>query len=124
MKKIVGAFFLVLSLAAGVLGWNYYQETYVGTTYYTIIPEGLEKQDIKAMDGQIMGQGYIYKLTAINDAGQEKEVEFHVFTDGDYRQGDGYPAGTYLKVTASKKRVISQVIVVKDQVPANVLALL
>jgi len=124
MKKVVGVFFLVLIVAGAFFGFKYYQDTYVGTTYYTVIPEGMEKQDIKSMSGEVMGQGYIYKLTAVNDAGQEKEVEFHVFTDGDYRQGDGYPAGTYLKVTASKKRVISQVIVEKDQVPARVLALL
>ena len=121
MKKVVGAFFLVLVAVATFFGYQYYQDTYVGSTYYTVVPAGIEKQDIHSMGGELMGQGYKYKLTAFNDKGESKEIEFSIITDGDYRQGDAYQVGTYLKVTASKKRVIQQEVVEKDQVPAKVL---
>ncbi|MDR2833378.1 MAG: YxeA family protein [Streptococcaceae bacterium] len=124
MKKIFMVVALGAIIAGTIFGWKYYQETYAGATYYTVVPKGIEKKEILSDSGEKMGQGVEYNLKAFNDKQESKEISFSIITEGKSKQGEPYQPGTYLKVEASQKRVISQEVIKQKDVPAKVLAYL
>ncbi|MDR2487693.1 MAG: YxeA family protein [Clostridiales Family XIII bacterium] len=118
---------VVVALAAVlfVLGRQYYNDRYVGTDYYTMVPLDFDATPVPmyADDGEQMGMGKEYTLTVYNEAGESREVSFNV-----YAPGSGLAAerelplpGAFLRVKASKTIVTNWNTVGKDSVPAKVL---
>lgn len=112
---IVG--FLVVKLK------QYYDNTYVGTDYYLQVPSDQDMTvDIWESNGYTI-KGKKYKFTAYNESGDEKIVEFAVTDDGktEIKEGDLLQPNTYIKVNASKNRVISWKVIKEQDVPKDVL---
>jgi uncharacterized protein (TIGR01655 family) len=120
----------VAAAIAGVIalvnfGRQYYNDRYVGSDYYTVIPADYDitpKQKF-ADDGSSMGDGVDYNLIAYNEKGESKEVHFDIMdkNSGWATAGDYLKPGTYLQVKASKQLVTGWSIVSKDKVPSSVL---
>jgi len=124
MKKLMSSLLLLVLAVGGYFSWNYYHDTYVGDTYFTVIPSGIELETVKNQTGDVFGPGYIYDLIAYDQKGRPKEISFDVITEGPYKSGTVYEAGTYVQVKASKNRVLSKKAVSASQVPDHVLELL
>ena len=79
------------------------------------------------MDGRAdMGPAVEYDLIAYNDKGEEKAVNFSVYSpESEYYRGEPMPQpGEFLRVSASKQLVVGWRIVDVGDVPAGVLELL
>jgi len=113
---------IVLIIAAGAV-WakGYYEDHYVGSDYYTMVPmdEDLTPQPLYDRNGKVMETGKIFVLTGYNDQGVAKELEFTVRGDS---PSDFPGRGTYLKVISSKYLVNGWSVVDKAEVPAAALA--
>lgn len=124
-SSITGIIIAIVAVAVVVAGaiWvkGYYDSTYVGQTYYSRVPEdaGISLQTIKSDSGEDVGTGYDYELTAYNEKGESKTVSFVQMADD---AADLYQSGTYLKVEASKTRVISQKAISEGDVPSAILS--
>ena len=120
MKKLVGLIIVVLLAFGGYKVWDYYQSTYVGQDYYRVISEPLpEETTIKDDNGNALGKGYQYKVTAYNEDGKARQLIFDVITTGKYKDGAAYEAGTFMKFNASEKRIIKKSVIEENQVPSN-----
>lgn len=117
MKRTFSLFGVLVLFGLGFIGyktWTYYQDTYVGKTYYARIAQNVPYQAIKDADGKVFDNGYSFKIPAYDTQGQKKIAEFTV-----YQKENPYPVGTFLKITASKKRVIEQTKISGREVPRN-----
>jgi len=116
----------VLVVAGAVAGKNYYDNRYVGSTYYAMVPLDYDMTEtpVRAMDGREVGTGVEYRLTAYSDAGETKSVWFTVYDpSSSISRGEVPPQpGTYLKITASKTTVIGWSVTSADAVPTTALA--
>ena len=130
MKKktllgIVLAVGAVLLIAVAVWGKQYYTDRYVGADYYTMVPLDYDMTPVpvKTMDGKEMGAAIEYRLTAYNEQGEAKSVEFRVYDpDSDYSRGEEQPQpGDYLWISASKQLVVRWRAIAKDEAPARAL---
>ena len=118
----------VALVAIVILGRQYYQDRYVGTDYYTMVPLDYDvtPEPMYSSSGEEMGKGKEYKLTIFNEKGEKRQVTFNV-----YAPGSGLAAerelpnpGEYLFVKASKQVVNSWKVIGKTEVPEKVLALI
>ena len=111
----------VLVVAVGVFGKQYYDDRYVGADYYTMVPldYDMTPDTMYSMNGGVVGTGKEYKLTAYNEQGEAKDVEFKVTGEDSAK----YPQpGTYLYVQASKQLVVGWEVISEQDVPAGALA--
>ena len=111
----------VLIVAVAVWGKQYYDNRYVGTDYYTMVPPDYDMTSvaIKGMNGKEIGTGIKYKLMAYNEQVEAKTVEFTVYDpDSDVSLGEKQPQpGTYLLVSASKQIVLKWRVTVESNIP-------
>ena len=128
MKKSARVVALVMAIVAvvGIIGWfgtSYYKGRYVGQTYYAMVPldEPVEVSGLLDMSGKVADSGYEYKLTAYDEEGNSKAVEFSVYSEN---VEDLYQPGTFLKVEASEQIVVEQHMITRDEVPTSVLAMI
>lgn len=126
MKKrpvlwIVLAVVVVLIVAGVIWGRQYYEDHYViSDYYYAVVPEGYDMTPEPQYDnhGNLRQYGKEYTLTAYNDQGEARELEFTVMGDSSAQ----YPQpGTYLKISTSKQLVVGQSTVDKGDVPEKAL---
>ena len=125
-KKHTGLFIgvavvVLLVIAGGVWAKGYYEDHYVGTDYYTMVPMDydLTPQMMHKMDGSNAGLGKDLELVAYNEKGEAKDVVITVKGD----DPSAYPQpGTYLNVKASKYMVNGWSVVSENEVPSSVLA--
>ena len=107
---IILAFVAVLIISIAIFGKRYYDNRYVGTDYYTMVPLDYDMTPVavKNMDGKEIGTGIKYILTAYNEQGEAKTIKFTVYDpDSDISFGEKQPQpGTYLFVSASKQIVL------------------
>ena len=130
MKKktllgIVLAVGAVLLIAVAVWGKQYYTDRYVGADYYAMVPLDYDMTPVpvKTMDGKEIGTAIAYKLTAYNEQGEAKSVEFRVNDpDGSISRGEVPPQpGTFLLVKASKQLVVGWSVIAESEMPAKAL---
>lgn len=124
MKKIVlliVSVAVVIGLAVAVLwGRNYYQDRYVGNDYYAMVPQDFDLTPEPLYDNQGVAQdvGKSYRLTAYDDQGEPKVVEFEVYGE----DSANYPQpGEYLSVSASRQIVLGQEVIPESAVPEEAL---
>ena len=111
---------IILVVAAAIFGKQYYDNRYIGKDFYTMIPldYDITSKPIYDMSGkEQIGTGVEYKLTAYNDKGESKTVEFTAMDDSE----DIPQHGTYLKVNASAQLVLKWDIVKESDVPSGAL---
>jgi len=111
----------LIVVAGAIWGKNYYQDRYVGSDYYAMVPMDFDTtpQTMYDRDGNPTDTGKIYILTAYDDQGNSKEVEFPVYGD----DPSTYPQpGSYLWVSASKQLVVNWKVITVADVPATALA--
>ena len=119
VKWIVIALAVILIAPIAVWGRQYYNDRYVGTDYYTMIPLDYDvtPETIYSMNGEEVGPGVKYKLTAYNEQGESRIVEFTVYEDS----GKIQPPGTYLWVSASKQIVVNWGVTEESKIPEKAL---
>ena len=119
IKWIVIALSVILIAAIAIWGRQYYNDRYVGTDYYTMIPSDYDvtPETLYSMSGEDVGTGVKYKLTAYNEQGESKIVEFTVREDS----GKIQPPGTYLWVSASKRIVVNWGVTEESKIPEKAL---
>lgn len=123
MKKIIKlvVFIVIIALVAvGVVkGKNYYDNRYVGTYYYALVPENqsTEVDDILDSDGKPITKGKDYALKSYDEK-EERVLEFDVIGN---KPEDLLQPGTFLKIEASKTLVLGEKIINRDEVPKNIL---
>ena len=105
-------------VAAAVFGKQYYDNRYVGKDYYTVVPADYDVTPgpIYGMSGEEEATGVNYKLTAYDENGESKIVEFSVTGDSGAPQ-----PGTYLKINASKQLVVGWGETEESSIPAGAL---
>ena len=93
-------------VAAALWGRQYYNDRYVGSDYYTMVPYDYDmaQAPMYSMSGEEIGTGVNYYLTAYGVNGEEKQVTFRVYSpESGLSRGEIQPRpGTYLWVSASK----------------------
>jgi len=118
----------VLLLLVAVWGRQYYIDRYVGADYYAMVPLDYDMTPVpvKTMDGKEIGMAIAYKLTAYNEQGEAKQVEFRVNDpDSDISLGEVQPQpGTFLLVKASKQLVVGWRVISESKVPEKALSFL
>jgi len=125
MKKktvlwIALALLVPLMIGGAVWSKQYYEDYYVGSDYYARIPPDFDITPVTmySMQGEEVGLGKKYKLTAYNEQGEAKEVEFNVHGDDSAK----YPQpGEWLKISASKQLVVGWSVTQENKVPAKAL---
>jgi uncharacterized protein (TIGR01655 family) len=117
---IIGAVALVLIAVIAVWGRNYYQDRYVSSDYYTMVPldYDITPEPLYSMTSEEVGIGKSYDLIAYSADGTEKDVSFTV-----HGTAESLPQpGIYLLVKASNQIVTGWSTTTKDQIPADALA--
>jgi len=111
----------VLVVSCGIFGKRYYDARYVGADYYAMVPLDFDmtQKDMKSMNGEVVGQGIEYRLTAFNDQGESKDVNFSVADpDGALSIGEQQPLpGTFLWISASQQIVVHWTMIDQSEVP-------
>ena len=129
MKKGVKiALALVAVAIAGyvvMIAKTYYENTYVGRDYYLQVPADQSTTIDEWQDGggKYTIRGKQYKFTAFNENGEEKIVEFNIMDNIKpiEKESQLLQPNAYVKVSASKNRVINWKIVEEQMVPTSIL---
>ena len=123
------AFWIAMVVMAGLFvtlaiwGKQYYQDRYVGSDYYTMVPYDYDLTPVMrhTMKGDEAGLGLVMVLTAYNEQGESKTVRISLYGD----TPDAFPHhGTYLWVSASKTLVVNWKGIDQSDVPATVLEMI
>jgi uncharacterized protein (TIGR01655 family) len=121
MKKLITIMIILLAVAGLIiLGKQYYDNRYVGKDYYTMVPldYSTTPETLYSDNDEVIGQGKYYELTAYDDRGEAKSVEWTVNLDD-----SSLPQpGTFLKVSASQQIVLGWSVISEDKVPAAALS--
>ncbi|OCN05278.1 hypothetical protein A4S06_09225 [Erysipelotrichaceae bacterium MTC7] len=113
---IVAAIVLVLVALVIPVAKDYYDNRYVGSTYYARVPESYDTtpRTILSDAKEDMGKGVIYNLRVYNEAGDEKEVQFTRFEEDQ----SIIDPGTYLQLEVSESSISQgEEVITKDEVP-------
>lgn len=122
MKKILAVLAVLVVALIGWVGFKYYQQTYLGTEAYAIVPAQVpEKQVAKNFAGQTDPRRYAYhyKIQVVTITGQKMIRTFEISG----RDPQPLPANSFIKLTASTLRVVvDPQTIAENEVPVNVLA--
>lgn len=115
---------LLMTIGFGTVNAKkYYNDRYVGSTYYGKIPTtmSMEPKMLYGDKNREMGYGKEYNIKVYNESGNERIAEFEVISDN---PEEYYKPGTYLKVEMSKQIVVKQKPISKEDIPENILKLI
>ena len=109
---------LAVALIATVVLWSkqYYEDRYIASDYYAMVPADFDvtPETMYSMRGEEIGLGKKYRLTAYNEQGEAKTVEFSVPGEDSAK----YPQpGVYLYISASKQLVIDWNVIFESDIP-------
>lgn len=123
MKKLVKLVVFIglvgLAVVGVTKGKEYYNNRYVGTKYYAVVPKNQSTQPEMIYDnkGDEIGKGKTYDLKSYN--GKETRVlNFTVYRE---KPEELLQPGTFLEIEASSEIVLGEKIIKRDEVPANIL---
>ncbi|MGX6979814.1 YxeA family protein [Vagococcus elongatus] len=121
MKKVIVLIGVLILGVVGWKGWDYYQSTYVGKDYFGILEAPLPEETTIVDDSdRSLGQGYKYTVTAFDEDGNSRELNFNIIVSGQNANGSPYEAGTVFKFNASDKRIIEKKVISLDDVPKEI----
>jgi len=102
---------------------QYYDNTYVGIDYYLQVPSNQDTTIDEWQSSNYAIRGKQYKFTAYNENGEEKIVEFNITDDSKAIESEEQllQPNTYIKVNASKNRVITWEIIQEQDIPKTIL---
>lgn len=124
MKKVFGVVAVVLVVAAGWFGWNYYQSTYVAKDAYAVVPtEVPAKTKTKNDAGKVVpdSYSYLYKITFVDEDGKSSTRTVEISGDSP----EPLTPGKYIKAGLSAKRIVEGPNYVEESaVPDKVLKLI
>ncbi|MCL1982265.1 MAG: YxeA family protein [Clostridiales bacterium] len=111
---------IVLVAIVALWGKQYYEDRYVGADYYAMVPPSFDAtpEMMYSMSGGEVGLGKEYVLTAYDEHGEAREVEFNVYVD---RSSLPQP-GAFLHISASKQLVVRWRLTDADSIPEAALA--
>ena len=114
---------LAVALTATVVVWSkqYYEDRYISSDYYAMVPVDFDvtPEAMYSMSGEEIGLGKKYRLTAYNEQGEAKTVEFSVPGEDSTK----YPQpGTYLYIAASKQLVTYWDVTSESDIPEKALS--
>jgi uncharacterized protein (TIGR01655 family) len=127
MNKGFKIIILILVIALVVFGIikfkQYYNDTYVGSFYYTQTPSDQDTSIEERKEGAYQIRGKDYEFTAYNENGENKLVKFSIIDNIREIESEEQllQPNTYLKINASKNRVINWEIVEEQEIPEVVL---
>jgi uncharacterized protein (TIGR01655 family) len=112
---------LAIAFVPVVVLWTkqYYEDRYVRSDYYPMVPIDFDvtPETIYSMNGEDIGLGKDYKLTAYNEQGEAKTVEIIVLAES----GNFPRPGAFLHVSASRQIVIRWNVIAENNMPEKVL---
>jgi uncharacterized protein (TIGR01655 family) len=117
---IIVVLLAALIIAAVIWGKQYYENRYVGSDYFAMVPLDFDvtPETMYSMDGKEVGLGKKYSLTAYNEQGESKTVGFSVNSE----DSTNYPQpGTYLRISASKQIVVGWSVINESSIPEKAL---
>jgi uncharacterized protein YxeA len=122
MKKIILFFMVLLIPVMGLAGCSYYDDTYKGTTYYSLVPATVPEktatldQDGKTVDGEF---SYIYSINWVDKDGNEMTRKVEISG----KNPEALTPGKYISAEISKKRITKGPnYIEKGEIPQNALA--
>lgn len=123
MKKkpvlwIVLGVVVVAVIGIAVWGKQYYDDHYVGSDYYAMIPldYDMTPQPLYDNHGEQRDTGKIYDIMAYNDQGDARKAEFTVSG----KESSDFPQpGAYLCISISKELVVGWGYAQESDVPAK-----
>ena len=128
LRIVVIALVAIVVVAGALWGRQYYNDRYVSSDYYAMVPPGYDATpgSLLSMNGDEMGPGVEFELTAYDESGAAREVSIRVYSvESDFYRGEEMPApGDFLLVKASKQIVTGWAITDESQLPGGVLELL
>lgn len=105
-KKIILVVALVLIVIFGYKGYEYYSTTYKGEVAYAKVPEEVPTAvDTKDDTGEIIAgsKSYQYDFDFVKEDGSIQKMDYELSGDN----VTPFKPGSYVKVSLSKKRVVS-----------------
>ncbi|MCL2547753.1 MAG: YxeA family protein, partial [Symbiobacteriaceae bacterium] len=113
---------IILVLLFAFWAKQYYENRYVGADYYAMVPLDFDTTPtmMHSMSGAEVGLGKRYELTAFDEQGNAKAVEFTVRLD---RETLPLP-GAFLYIKASKQLVISWREIDESSIPKGALQMI
>ncbi|MCL1896825.1 MAG: hypothetical protein FWG03_09795 [Clostridiales bacterium] len=124
-RVVVLVLVLIVVIVVALWGKQYYNDRYVSSDYYAMVPPGYDVTpgSLLSQNGDEMGPGVEFFLTAYDENGGPKEVSMCVYSvDSDFYHGEDMPApGDFLWVKASKQIVTGWGITDESQVPEKAL---
>ncbi|MCL2707536.1 MAG: YxeA family protein [Defluviitaleaceae bacterium] len=123
--KVLFTALLVCAAAAVVAlalwGRNYYANRYVGADYYAMVPLDYDVAQVqmRSMNGEPIGEGVAYSLTAYDETGKPKEVSFTVYSpESGLSRGEVQPMpGEFLWISASSQIVLRWRLAEAESIP-------
>ena len=119
--RIVLLAVVVLVVIGAVWGKQYYDDRYVGFDYYAMVPldYDMTPEKMYTMKGDEAGLGKGYTLTAYNEQGESRTVEFNVYKED---SADFPQPGTFLYIKASRQAVVGWSVTDESRVPEGALS--
>ncbi|MDR0514172.1 MAG: YxeA family protein [Coriobacteriaceae bacterium] len=118
---ITGILAIAMIAAIATCGRQYYQDRYVSSDYYAQVPASYDTvpETIFSDNGEDLGPGKRYQLTAYDAEGGEKTVFFTAYAPGSLMEGarELPKPGEYLLIEASKTLVTDWRVIDKADVP-------
>ena len=127
--RIVVLVLVVIIVIVGALwGKQYYNDRYVSSDFYAMVPTAYDVTpgSLLSQNGDEMGPGVEFELTAYDENGEAREVSIRVYSaDSDFYRGEEIPApGDFLWIKASKQLVTGWGVADGNQVPEKALSML
>jgi uncharacterized protein YxeA len=115
---------ILVAMVAVVAIWakNYYEARYVGSDYYAMVPLDFDvtPETLYSMDGEDVGLGKEYALTAYDGQSEPRTLAFNVRVDR-----DTFPQpGEFLLIQASTQIVVGWRIISESEVPESALRMI
>lgn len=111
---------MVASLLS-LTGCSYYKDTYVGETYYAVVPQEVpQKEETKDNQGKVVPNTYTYSYDLTWADAKGNTLKFEAEVSGE--NPEPLTPGRFIRAEISKKRIVKGPNYVnKEEIPENAL---